>query len=168
MRLLLLLILMHAVFSVKAQVEVTIEGTYVDDGALGLVVNITNIAPGPATVQISDSKTLLQLAYAQSYLDSALQSKVPVTFVLFYAEGKLIDEPVMICDHRLPGIMNVLLEAQEEFPVNIESRCLSGSVLGLLNNTKKVEAELYLLYRLDGKAQVHIARSPKKTIRVKK
>src|SRR5690242_17462443 len=115
----LVLILMLVAASAKAQVEVAISGTYVDDGALGLELDVTNATEGAATVQISDSKTLLQLAYPQSNLDSALKAKIPSTFVLFYTEGKLIDEPVAICDHKLPGSTNILLEAKEMFPVSI-------------------------------------------------
>jgi hypothetical protein len=154
--------------SLHAQVNVTIESTHLNDGALVLEGSLTNITQNQIAIEISNTKTLLQLPYPQkeARLDSALRSAVPVTFVVFYDGDNMIDEPVAVCDGKLPGTKQVSLAANTKHNISIESRCFSQSVIRLLNSRKSVKAELYVLYRMDN--ILYIARSAKKKIKIKK
>lgn len=161
-------LLVLGVLTAHAQVNATIKGFRINDGALVLEALLTNTTNGELVADISDTKTLLQLPFPQkeSRLDSILRTSTPVTFVVFYDKNNMIDEPVMICDSRLSNMTQVKLGAQETYNLSLESRCFSSSVITLFNKGKKVEAELYVLYRIGN--MIYIARSAKTKVKIKK
>lgn len=168
MKKLLLLICIWISAMAQAQVMVNIESTYVNDGALGMVVTLANPETAEMVLGISDTKSLRQLAFPlrEHRLDSLLQSEVPVTFVVFYTNDGMIDEAVAVCDLQLPRIMEIAIPAGATYRLNYESRCFSKSVIRLLNNNRSVKAEIYVLYRLGNKT--YAGRSPMTRIKVKK
>lgn len=168
MKKLLLLISVWISAVAHAQVVVNIESTYVNDGALGMVVTLGNPETAEMLLGISDTKSLQQLAFPlrEHKLDSLLHSEVPVTFVVFYTNDGMIDEAVAVCDLQLPRIMKISIPAGATYRLNYESRCFSESVIRRLNNNRSVKAEMYVLYRLGDK--LYTGRSPMTRIKVKK
>jgi len=161
-------LLVLGVFTAQAQVNASIKGFRINDGALVLEATLANITTNELVADISDTKTLLQLPFPQKEgrLDSILRTSTPVTFVVFYDKDKMIDEPVMICDSRLSNMIQVKLGVQETYSISLESRCFSSSVIALFNKGKKVEAELYVLYRIGNK--IYVARSAKTKVKIRK
>jgi hypothetical protein len=154
MRFLLLICFVVITCRTNAQVLLSIDSIYVNDGALGIIVRLHNSDTEAVSVTVPRGNYLYQLPYAAGSLDSALKSPVPVSFAVFYNRQKMIDEPVAACNSRVPASDELMLQPGHAKIVKYETRCLGSSVIEVLNGHQPLNLEFYMIYWHKGRSHI--------------